>query len=46
MIRYPIGAKSGIIYVSYHNYERIKIETYDSLPLEKSLTLHNVIILT
>ena len=46
MIRCLIGAKIGIIYVSSHNNERIKIDTYDSLPLEKSLTLHNVIILT
>ena len=28
-----------------HNYTRIRIDSYDSLPLEKTLTLHNVIIL-
>ena len=28
-----------------HNYGRIKIDSYDSLSLEKTLTLHNVIIL-
>ena len=27
------------------NYARIKIDSYDSLPLEKTLTFHNVIIL-
>ena len=29
----------------FHNYAKIKIDSYDSLPLEKALTLHNVIIL-
>ena len=28
-----------------HNYAKIKIDSYDSLTLEKPLTLHNVIIL-
>ena len=28
-----------------HNYARIKTDSYDSLSLEKTLTLHNVIIL-
>ena len=28
-----------------HNYAKIKINSYDSFPLEKTLTLHNVIIL-
>ena len=35
----------GITYVISHNYARIKVDIYDSLPLEKTLTLHNVIIL-
>ena len=28
-----------------HNYAKIKINSCDSFPLEKTLTLHNVIIL-
>ena len=27
-----------------HNYTRIKVDSYDPLPLEKTLTFHNVII--
>ena len=34
-IRYLIGVKSGVTYVISHNYEKIKINSYDSLPLEK-----------
>ena len=30
-IRYMISQKSGIIYVISHNYEGIKVDTYDSL---------------
>ena len=37
--------ESGITYVISHNYVEIKIVSYDSLPLQKTLTLHNVIIL-
>ena len=37
--------ESGITYVISHNYVEIKIDSYDSLPLQKTLTLHNVIIL-
>ena len=35
----------SIIYVISNNYARIKIDSNDSLPLEKTLTFHNVIIL-
>ena len=31
-IRYLISQKIGITYVSSHNYERIKADSYDSLP--------------
>ena len=31
--------------IFFNNYAKIKIDSYDSLPLEKTLTLHNVIIL-
>ena len=44
-IRYLTNQKSGITYVNSHNYARIKVDSYDSLPQEKSLTLHNVVIL-
>ena len=44
-IKYFISQKSGITYVFSHNYARIKIDSYNSLPLEKRLTLHNVLIL-
>ena len=42
-IRYLISQKGGITYVFSHYYA--KIDSYDSLPLEKTLTFHNVIIL-
>ena len=43
-IRYPMWVKSGITYVIPYNYERIKVDSYDFLPLEKTLTLYNLII--
>ena len=45
MIRYLTGVKRGIAYFISHNYARIKFDTYNSLPLEKTLTFHNDIIL-
>ena len=44
-IRYLISVKSGIAYVISHNYAKIKVDSFDSLPLEKAMTVHNVIIL-
>ena len=38
-------SKSGITYVFSHNYARNKIDSYDSLPLEKTMNFDNVIIL-
>ena len=43
--RYLIGITSCITYLIYHNYAKIKVDSYDSLSLEKTLTFHNVIIL-
>ena len=43
-IRYLSGVKSGITYVISHYYAKIKIDSYDSLPLEKLVIFHNVII--
>ena len=44
-IRYLISQKGGIAYVISHNYARITIDSDHSLLLEKTLTLHIVIIL-
>ena len=44
-IRYLIRVNSGITYVIFHNYAKIKVDLYDSLTLEKRMTFHNVIIL-
>ena len=43
-IRYLIGVKSGVTNVASHNYAKSKVNSYDSLPLEKTMTFHNVII--
>ena len=44
-IRYLISEKSGITDIISHNFERIRIDSYNSLPIEKTQTFHNVIIL-
>ena len=38
-IRYLIGVQSGVLYVFSHSYTRIKVDSHDSLSLEKTLTL-------
>ena len=43
-IKYLIGVRTGITCVISHNYANIKVESSFSLPLEKTLTFHNVII--
>ena len=44
-IRSFISLKSGIAYILYtFLYVKIKVNFYDSLPLEKTLTLHTAII--
>ena len=43
-IRYLIESKNGTAYVISHNYAKIKVDSYDSLPLDKKLILHNIII--
>ena len=45
IIRNLIGVKSGITYVISQNYAKIKVDSYYSLPLEKTMTFHNVIVL-
>ena len=44
-IIYLIGIKSGVTYVISHNYAKMKVDSYHSLPLEKTVTFHCVIIL-
>ena len=44
-IRHIISLKSGITYIFFHYCAKIKVDSYDSLPIEKILTLHNVLIL-
>ena len=44
-IRYLVSLKSGITYGISHNYVKIKFNSFNSLPLEKTMTFHNVIIL-
>ena len=41
-IRYLINLKSGITYIVSHYFAETKVEPYDSLPVAKILTLHNV----
>ena len=35
-IRYLIGVKIGITYVISHTYAKIKVDSFDSLPLQKN----------
>ena len=44
-IRYFISVKSDITYITSINYATIKVDSYGSLLLEKTMTFHNVIIL-
>ena len=44
-IRYLISEKSGITDSINHNFARIRIDSYNSLPIEKTITFHNAIIL-
>ena len=43
IVRYLKTLKNSITYVISHNYARIKIDSHDTLPLEKILTLHTLI---
>ena len=42
-IWYLIGVKSSVIYIISHNYAKIKVDSYHSLPLEITMTFHKVI---
>ena len=43
-IKYLISEKSGITDSVNYNFARIRIDSYNSLPIEKILSFHNVII--
>ena len=45
-IRYFISVKSRITYAIFHNYAKTKVDSEDSLTLEKTMTFHNIIKLT
>ena len=40
-----IELEVGVTYVAFSNYAKIKIDSDDDLLLEKSLTMHNVVML-
>ena len=44
-IKYLISEKNGITVSIYHNFPKIRIDSYNSLPIEKILTFHNVILI-
>ena len=44
-IRYLISVQNDITFIISHNYATIKVDSYDSLPLEKTMTRGNVTIL-
>ena len=44
-IRYLMSEKSSITNSINHNFARVKIDSYNSLSLEKKLPFHNVTIL-
>ena len=44
LFRKELSLKSGITYIFSHYFAKIKVDSYDSLPIGKGFTLHNVII--
>ena len=44
-VKYHVYEKSGITDSINHNFTRIRIDSYNSFPIVKILTFHNVIIL-
>ena len=41
-IRHLMSLKSGITYIFSHHSAKIKVDSYDSLPMEKILTLEKI----
>ena len=46
IIKYRRSLKSGIAYILYHYFAKIKVDSDDFLPIEKRSTLHIVILNT
>ena len=44
-IRYPVSLESCITYIFSHYFAKIKVDSYDSLPIEKRLPLHVIIVI-
>ena len=44
-IRQLLNLKSGITYICSNFLVKIKVDSYNYLPMQKTLTLHNVIML-
>ena len=44
-IKYLISKKSGVAESINYNFARMRIDSFDSLPIEKTMTFYNVIIL-
>ena len=44
-IKYLISKNSGITNSINHNFGKIRIDSYNSLPIKKMLTFHSLIIL-
>ena len=42
--RYLVSIKSGFTNIISHNYAKIKVDSHDSLPLEKAMIFHVVVI--
>ena len=42
-IKYLISLESVITYIFFHHFAKIKVDSFDFLPIEKILTLDNVI---
>ena len=45
VIRLNIYEKSGITDSIYHNFARIRTDSYDSLPIEKMQTFHVIVLI-
>ena len=43
-IKYLRSVKSDITCIISHSYMKVKVDSYDSLPLEKTMTFRNVMI--
>ena len=46
MIKYLASDKNGVTDSINHNFARIRIDSYNSLPIEKMLTFHAIILIS